>query len=135
MRAIAKFLIDRPNIIVVFAFHNNGGMYLRGPSTKAQEPMNPSDVAVYDILGKNVEKIVPGYRYLVSWKDLYATYGDFTDFTDNVVGSYSFVGELFVSETETYRPPPKPGAAVAPADRRSMDMMMGGEQRRRSGSA
>jgi hypothetical protein len=114
MRAIAKFLMDRPNIIVVFAYHNNGGMYLRGPSTKAGEPMNPSDVGVYDILGKNFEKIVPGYRYLVSWKDLYATYGDFTDFTDNVVGSYGFVGELFVSESETYRPPPKPGAAVAP---------------------
>ena len=62
MRAIAKFLMDRPNIIVVFAYHNNGGMYLRGPSTKAGEPMNASDVGVYDILGKNFEKIVPGYR-------------------------------------------------------------------------
>jgi hypothetical protein len=114
-RAIAKFLADRPNIIVVFAYHNNGGMYLRGPSTKAGEPMNPSDVGVYDILGKHFEKIVPGYRYMVSWKDLYPTYGDFTDFTDNVIGSYGFVGELFVSESESYRPPPKPGAAVAPA--------------------
>jgi hypothetical protein len=54
MRAIAKFLTDRRNIIVVFAFHNNGGMYLRGPSTKAEEPLNASDVAVYDVLGKNI---------------------------------------------------------------------------------
>jgi len=100
---------------VVYAFHNNGGMYLRGPSTKAQEPMNPRDVAVYDILGSNAEKIVPGYRYLVSWKDLYPTYGDFTDFTDNVIGAYSFVGELFVTGTETYRQPPKPGAPAAPS--------------------
>jgi len=116
MRAIAKFLSDRPNILVVYAFHNNGGMYLRGPSTKAQEPMHPRDVAVYDILGGNAEKIVPGYRYMVSWKDLYPTYGDFTDFTDNVIGAYSFVGELFVTETETFRPPAKPGApAPSPA--------------------
>jgi Zinc carboxypeptidase len=122
LRAIARFLVDRPNIIVVFAFHNNGGMYLRGPSTKAEEPMNPSDVGVYDHLGRNIEKIVPGYRYMVSWKDLYPTYGDFTDFTDNVIGSYSFVGELFVTESETYRPPPKPGAAAAaPSD--IMDVM------------
>ena len=49
--------------------------------------------------------IVPGYRYLISWKDLYATYGDFTDFTDNIIGSYSFVGELYQSGTETYRAP------------------------------
>ncbi len=123
-RAIAKFLTDRPNIITVFAFHNSGGMYLRGPSTKAQEPMNPADVAVYDHLGKNIEKIVPGYRYLVSWKDLYATYGDFTDFTDHVIGAYSFVGELFVSETETFRPPPKPGDKVPQAGD-IMDMMGG----------
>jgi hypothetical protein len=130
LRAIAKFLSDRPNIIVVFAFHNNGGMYLRGPSTKAEEPMNPGDVAVYDILGKNIEKIVPGYRYLVSWKDLYATFGDFTDFTDNVVGAYSFVGELFVTETETFRPPPKPGAAVPQAPD-VMDMMAGNNDQER----
>ena len=124
MRAIAKYLVDRPNILVVFAFHNNGGMYLRGPSTKAEEPMNASDVAVYDHLGKNIEKIVPGYRYLVSWKDLYATYGDFTDFTDNVIGAYSFVGELFVTESETFRPPAKPGAPpVAAAD--DTDLMGG----------
>jgi hypothetical protein len=58
---------------------------------------------------------VPGYRYLVSWKDLYATYGDFTEFTDSALGSYGFVGELFVSESESYRPPPKPGAPSAPA--------------------
>ena len=116
MRAVAKFLVDRPNILVVYAFHNNGGMYLRGPSTKAQEPMHPRDVAVYDILGQHAERIVPGYRYLVSWKDLYPTYGDFTDFTDNILGAYSFVGELFVTETETYRQPPKPGAPAATPD-------------------
>jgi hypothetical protein len=103
MRAIAKFILDRPNIIVVYAFHNSGGMYLRGPSSKAEGPMNPSDVGVYDILGKNAEKIVPGYRYLVVWKDLYTTYGDFTNFTYNLAGAYSFVGELFMSETEVYR--------------------------------
>jgi len=105
IRAIANYIMDRPNIIAVYAFHNSGGMYLRGPSVKTEEPMNRSDVAVYDILGQNAEKIVPGYRYLVAWKDLYATYGDFTDFTYNLAGAYSFVGELFQSETETYRAP------------------------------
>ncbi len=103
LRAIAKYILDRPNIIVVYAFHNSGGMYLRGPSSKAAGPMNPSDVSVYDILGKNAEKIVPGYRYLVVWKDLYTTTGDFTDFTYNLVGAYSFVGELFMSGSEVYR--------------------------------
>jgi hypothetical protein len=109
IRAIARFLVNHPNIIVVFAFHNSGGMWLRGPSVKAEEPLNPLDIAVYDILGKNAEKIVPGYRYMVSWKDLYPTYGDFTDFTDNIMAAYSLVGELYMAEQETYRPTAKEG--------------------------
>ena len=124
IKAIARFLVDHPNIIVVFAFHNSGGMWLRGPSTKAEEPLNPRDVAVYDILGKNAEKIVPGYRYMVSWKDLYPTYGDFTDFTDNIVAAYSLVSELFVTEQETYRASVKQGA-TAPAPSEEDDDMFG----------
>ncbi|NGP88703.1 M14 family metallopeptidase [Fodinibius halophilus] len=102
-KAVTEFMMERPNIIMVFAFHNTGGMFLRGPGTKEEGPLNPQDVNVYDLLGKNAEKIVPDYRYLISWKDLYSTYGDFTEFTYNQVGAFSFVGELFMSEQETYK--------------------------------
>ncbi len=107
LSAVKNYIMERPNIIMVFAFHNNGGMFLRGPSTKAQGEFSSGDINVYDYLGKNAEKIVPGYRYLVSWKDLYSTYGDFGDFMDNVVGAYTFVGELFVSASESYAEPGK----------------------------
>jgi hypothetical protein len=102
IKAIAEWMFARPNIIMVFAFHNSGGMYLRGPSFKAAGELPQGDISVYNYLGKNIEKIVPGYEYLISWKDLYPTYGDFTDFTDNLIGSYSLVGELYQSETETF---------------------------------
>ncbi|HCC70004.1 MAG TPA: hypothetical protein DEQ09_02475, partial [Bacteroidales bacterium] len=102
IKAIAEWILQRPNIIMVFAFHNNGGMFLRGPAIKAAGEFPPGDIAVYDYLGKNSEKIVPGYKYLIVWKDLYSTYGDFADFCDNIIGSYTFVGELFQVETETY---------------------------------
>lgn len=102
IKAIAAWMLVRPNIMIVFAFHNSGGMYLRGPALKSEGEMMPGDVKVYDYLGKNIEKIVPGYKYLISWKDLYQTNGDFTDFTDNLIGSYSFVGELYQVETETF---------------------------------
>jgi len=101
-RAIAEWMLARPNIIMVFAFHNSGGLYLRGPSFKAAGEMLQGDISVYNYLGENIEKIVPGYEYLISWKDLYSTYGDFTDFTTNLIGSYSFVGELYQSEMETF---------------------------------
>ena len=104
LNSIAQWMLARPNIIMVFAFHNNGGMYLRGPSFKSAGELPAGDLAVYNYLGENVEKIVPGYKYLISWKDLYTTYGDFTDFANNLIGTYSFVGELFQQESETYGP-------------------------------
>lgn len=107
IRAIAEWMLARPNIVMVFAFHNSGGMYLRGPSFKAAGELPEGDIRLYDYLGKNFEKMVPGYRYLISWKDLYTTYGDFTDFTDNIIGSYSFVGELYQVKTEEYGGPLK----------------------------
>ena len=102
LKAIANYLLDRPNVIVVWAFHNAGGMFLRGPSTKDEQEFPSGDLSVYDYLGDNSEMITPGYEYLVLWKDLYATYGDFTGFTSNIIGSYGFVGELFQSSSETY---------------------------------
>jgi hypothetical protein len=102
IKAIANYMNDRPNIIVVYAFHNYGGMILRVPGSKELSPLNPNDIKVFDDLGKNAVKIIPGYDYLISWKDLYTTYGDFTDFTFGVFGAYSFVGELFKNEQETY---------------------------------
>lgn len=102
VKAIGNWLINHPNIIMVYAFHNAGGMFLRGPSIKVAGELPAGDISVYDYLGKNNEQIVPGYRYLISWKDLYPTYGDFTDFTNNLIGTYSFVGELTPNNIETY---------------------------------
>ncbi|MCK5691624.1 MAG: hypothetical protein KAI08_02215, partial [Bacteroidales bacterium] len=68
-------------------------MFLRGPSTKDESEFPSADLSVYDYLGDHSEMITPGYEYLVLWKDLYATYGDFTGFTSNIIGSYGFVGE------------------------------------------
>jgi len=52
--------MDRPNIIVAYAFHNSGGMFLRGPSDPNAPELPRADVATYDILGYEAEKIVPG---------------------------------------------------------------------------
>ncbi len=102
LKSIADYLLERPNVIMVWAFHNSGGMFLRGPSTKDEGEFPSADLKVYDYLGENSEMITPGYRYLLVWKDLYSTYGDFTGFTSNIIGSYGFVGELFQSQSETY---------------------------------
>ena len=101
IKAIAGYIHQRPNILVNFAFHNSGGMWLRAPATK-DERIDPRDVSVYDVIGKNAIKITPGYVYQPSY-DLYATYGDSDSHLFKLEGSYSFVGELFQRTQETYR--------------------------------
>ena len=103
MRAVGAYLTEHPNILMVWAFHNSGGMFLRGPNHKGATEFDRKDVQVLDYLGKHAEKMVPGYRYLISWKDLYTTWGDFGDFTESVVGAFTFIGELYQSNTESYR--------------------------------
>jgi hypothetical protein len=100
-KAIAEWIHKRSNIIVNFAFHNSGGMWLRAPATK-EERIDPRDVAVYDLIGKNAIKMTPGYVYQAAY-DLYATYGDTDSFMWYVLGSFTFVGELFQREQETFR--------------------------------
>jgi len=101
VKAIAAYIHQRPNIIVNFAFHNSGGMWLRAPSIK-DEKVDPRDVAVYDLIGKNAIKIVPGTVYQPSY-DLYDTHGDTDSHMFFLEGSYTFVGELFMRNQETYR--------------------------------
>ncbi len=103
MKALAQFIRKRTNICVAWAFHNFGGMFLRGPSTKTQPEYDNEDVKVYDYLGYQAERITPGYRYLIGWRDLYSTYGDFIEWMTNINGCYSFTGELFVPASETFK--------------------------------
>lgn len=103
IKAIAQFIQDHPNICITWAFHNFGGMYLRGPSAKNAPEFHPEDIKVYDYLGYQAERITPGYRYLISWKDLYTTYGDFDGWTVNIMGCYAMVGELYVPQAENFK--------------------------------
>ncbi len=103
IKAIVNWIMARPNICMGWAFHNSGGMFLRGPGNKTEREYPRGDIKVLDYLGANAERAVPGYRYLIGWKDLYGTYGGFTEFLFKIAGSYAFVGELFQRSTETFK--------------------------------
>ncbi|MBT3382973.1 MAG: hypothetical protein HN778_19795 [Prolixibacteraceae bacterium] len=100
LKAIDDYISDRPNIIIGYAFHNTGGMWLRVPAEKSTG-IAASDIAAYDVIGKEAEKITPGYVYKPAY-DLYPTYGDFDSHLFFIHGIYSFVGELFMRSQETY---------------------------------
>lgn len=101
LKSLNDFITARPNIIVGYAFHNYGGMWLRVPAANTIQ-VPSSDVAAYDIIGKNAIKITPGYVYHPSY-ELYPTFGDFTSHLFFRHGIFAFVGELFQREQETYR--------------------------------
>jgi hypothetical protein len=94
-KAVNDFLMSHPNVAGVQSYHNNGGMILRGPGAEWQGEYPRPDVAVYDELGQQGERMLPYYRYLVIWSGLYTVHGGFIDWTNDGLGILSFSNELW----------------------------------------
>ena len=97
-RAVADFVLARPNIAGAQSYHNTGGMILRGPGSEMdQGTYTQQDQHVYDAIGKKGEKLLPGYKYMVLYKDLYTTFGGEVEWFHAGRGIFSFTNELFTS--------------------------------------
>ncbi len=97
-KAVKQFVMSHPNIAGAQSYHNFGGMFLRGPGAEEDAIYyTPSDVAVYDIIGKTGEKIIPGYNYFIIYKDLYTVYGGEIDWFSLSRGIFTFSNELMTS--------------------------------------
>jgi hypothetical protein len=78
------------------AFHNAAGMILRGPGHESRRDQNPpGDDRVIAALGATGARMIPHYRNLVTYKDLYPVHGGFTMWTYENLGIFSFTGELW----------------------------------------
>jgi hypothetical protein len=96
-RAVADFVMAHPNICGAQSYHNSGGMILRGPGTESDKTYSAGDQQIYDNIGKLGEEMLPGYDYLVLWKDLYSVYGGELDWFYGARGIYTFTNELWTS--------------------------------------
>jgi hypothetical protein len=126
LKGLAEWMMTKTNIAFVWTFHNNGGMLLRGPSRKGLGEFPSQDIAVYDYIGKQGERIIPGYRYLILWKDLYSTYGDSDGWASQLMGAYTYCAEVFTDESHAFKGAserPEPGPAREEAVR---DIFSGG---------
>jgi hypothetical protein len=103
LKGLALWTQTKTNICMGWTFHNFGGMYLRGPSRKGVGEYPQQDVAVYDYIGKQAERITPGYKYMISWKDLYTTYGDSLEWLCQTLGAYGYCGEVYQSSSEAFK--------------------------------
>lgn len=113
-RAVRDFVVAHPNIAGALTHHNTGGMFLRGPGVEADlQYYLREDLNIYDVLGEKGEKLVPGYRYLVSYKDLYTVYGGQRDWFHLMRGAFTFTIELF-SRYFLFNETPQRGFGQAP---------------------
>jgi hypothetical protein len=94
-KAVNDFWLSHPNIAGLQTYHNNGGMILRSPGAETAGEYPASDVRAYDELGRNAERILPFYRYLVIWSGLYTVHGGVTDWANDGLGILSFSNELW----------------------------------------
>lgn len=101
-KATRDFLLAHPNIMGGQNFHNSGGMILRGPGAKNMGEYPMGDRNIYDYIGKKGEKIIPGYKYLIVYSDLYTVFGGSVDFLYSVLGAYTFSNELDMSPTFSF---------------------------------
>ncbi len=94
-RCVADFLMAHPNIAALQSYHNSGGMILRGPGAESTPEYPAQDVAVYDELGRAGEKMLPHYRYMIIWKDLYTVHGGSITWAFENLGIFGFTNELW----------------------------------------
>ncbi len=95
-RAVMEFAMKHPNIAAAQSYHNSGGMILRGPGAQEDLPTyDRADTQVYDIIGRKGESMIPGYRYLVVYKDLYSVFGGELDWFHGGRGVFTYTNELW----------------------------------------
>jgi len=96
-RAVSEFVLAHPNIAAAQSYHNSGGMILRTPGREGGE-MKSQDDRVLGLIGERGEKIIPFYRSMIIWKDLYTTWGSELDWLYGGRGILSFANELWTSK-------------------------------------
>ncbi len=96
-QAVRDFGLKHRNITGAQSFHNSGGLVLRGPSIQGggAEVYTRNDDFVMNTIGRKGQEIIPGYKFITIWKDMYTVYGGELDWWYGAMGSYVFSNELW----------------------------------------
>lgn len=96
-RAVAEFVLAHPNIAAMQSYHNSGGMILHGPGREGGT-MHRGDESVLEAIAARGEKMLPYYRSMVVWKDLYTVWGGEFDWFYGARGILGFSNELWTGK-------------------------------------
>lgn len=92
--AVARFVLERPNLAAAQSYHNFGGMILRGPGREGGR-VEPGDDRVLTTIAQRGERMLPFYRSMVIHKDLYTVWGGEVDWLYNGRGILTFTSEIW----------------------------------------
>lgn len=112
-RALSEFVAAHPNIAAAQSYHNNGGMILRPPGREGGN-VQAADERVMQTIAARGEKMLPFYRSMIIWKDLYTVWGGEIDWFYDVRGAITYTTELWTTRNlEKGADGPSPAAEAA----------------------
>ncbi len=95
-KAVAQWILKHPNIAAGQSYHNAGGMILRGPGANYLEgEYVGADRATYDSIANVGAEMLPFYRSMVIYQDLYTVHGGFVNWLAESLGVITFTNELW----------------------------------------
>jgi murein tripeptide amidase MpaA len=102
-KALARFILDHPNIAGMCCYHTHGGVILRPSMTRYDKDMSPRDLGLYQDLGKVGTKLT-GYPTISIYEEFtpdksQARHGGLMDWTYEQMGIISFATEIWDIET------------------------------------
>ncbi|MEI6475583.1 MAG: M14 family metallopeptidase [Planctomycetota bacterium] len=98
-KALADWVLSKPQIAAAQAYHNAGGMILRGPGAGSRESDYPaSDANVYARIQAVGAEMLPFYRPMVIYKDLYTVHGGAVNWFAEGLGIVSLTNELWTEK-------------------------------------
>lgn len=94
IRAVTHFVISHRNIAAMQCYHTSGGMILRPPEREGAV-MRSQDERVLQYIAAQGEKMLPFYRSMITYKDLYTVWGGSKAWFYGARGILGFVNELW----------------------------------------
>jgi hypothetical protein len=91
---VTEFVLARPNIAAMQSYHNSGGMILRPPGREGGT-VRGQDERVLSAIADRGEKMLPYYRSMILYRDLYTVWGGEFDWFYGARGILGFTNELW----------------------------------------